>query len=282
MNKLININLATDYIRPEIKESAHKEWVMNGEDNKMYKDIITAYYGSPTNSSIIDSYARYVYGLGLNIQQNFISKTDLRKVCFDMVLFGEASFEVTAKGNLYHIEKNKLLPSKAVDGDIKSYWYCFDWSDTRKYEPKELPTWGYGKKSENQVFVIKAHQVGQFYFANPSYISALPYCEVESELANYYINHIKNGLSFGHVINVNGGKPESEEDLNKFSKQIRNQLTGSTNAGKFLLSFNDNKESETTITSLQVSDAHKQYDFLTQEAQNKICIAHKVVSGGGR
>jgi hypothetical protein len=86
-------------------------------------------------------------------------------------------------------------------------------------------------------------------------------------------------MSFGHVINVNGGKPESEEDLNKFSRQIRNQLTGSTNAGKFLLSFNDNKESETTISALQVSDAHKQYDFLTQEAQNKICIAHKVVSG---
>jgi hypothetical protein len=86
-------------------------------------------------------------------------------------------------------------------------------------------------------------------------------------------------MSFGHVINVNGGKPESEEDLNKFSKQIRNQLTGSTNAGKFLLSFNDNKESETTISALQVSDAHKQYDFLTQEAQNKICISHKVVSG---
>jgi hypothetical protein len=86
-------------------------------------------------------------------------------------------------------------------------------------------------------------------------------------------------MSFGHVINVNGGKPESEEDLNKFSRQIRNQLTGSTNAGKFLLSFNDNKESETTISALEVSDAHKQYDFLTQEAQNKICISHKVVSG---
>ena len=279
INNIINLNLAKDYVRPEIKETAGKEWVMNGEDNQMYKDIITAYYGSPTNSSIVDSYARYVYGMGLNIQQNFITKTDLRKVCFDMVLFGEASFEVTPKGNLYHIEKNKLLPSKAIDGEIKSYWYCFDWSDTRKYEPKEIPTFGFGKKTENQVYVVKASQVGQFYFANPSYISALPYCEVESELANYYVNHIKNGMSFGHVINVNGGKPESEEDLNKFSKQIRNQLTGSNNAGKFLLSFNDNKESETTISALEVSDAHKQYDFLTQEAQNKICIAHKVVSG---
>ena len=279
INKIEVLNLAKEYIRPEIKESANKDWVMNGEDNQMYKDIIAAYYGSPTNSAIIDSYARYIYGLGLNIQQSFITKTDLRKICFDMVLFGEASFEVTPNGNLYHIEKDKLLPNKAEDGEIKSYWYSFDWSDVRKYEPKQIPSFGYGKKNENKVFVIKSNQVGQFYFGNPSYISALPYCEVESELANYYVNHIKNGMSFGHVINVNGGKPESEEDLNKFSKQIRNQLTGSNNAGKFLLSFNDNKESETTISALEVSDAHKQYDFLTQEAQNKICISHKVVSG---
>lgn len=277
--KIEVLKLAKEYIRPEIKESPNKDFVMNGENNQMYKDIIASYYGSPTNSAIIDSYARYIYGLGLNIDQNFVSKTDLRKVCFDMVLFGEASFEVTPKGNLYHIEKNKLLPNKAEDGEIKAYWFCFDWDNQQKYPPKRIPTYGFGKKTESQVYVIKANNVGQFYFGNPSYISALPYCEVESELANYYVNHIKNGMSFGHVINVNGGKPESEEDLNKFSRQIRNQLTGSTNAGKFLLSFNDNKESETTISALQVSDAHKQYDFLTQEAQNKICIAHKVVSG---
>jgi hypothetical protein len=277
--KIEVLKLAKEYIRPEIKESPNKDWVMNGEDNQMYKDIIASYYGSPTNSAIIDSYARYIYGLGLNVEQNFVTKTDLRKICFDMVLFGEASFEVTPKGNIYHIEKNKLLPNKAEEGEIKAYWFCFDWDDQKKYPPKKIPTYGFGKKTENQVFVIKSNQVGQFYFGNPSYISALPYCEVESELANYYVNHIKNGMSFGHVINVNGGKPESEEDLNKFSRQIRNQLTGSTNAGKFLLSFNDNKESETTISALQVSDAHKQYDFLTQEAQNKICIAHKVVSG---
>lgn len=277
--KIEVLKLAKEYVRPEIKESNSKDWVMNGDDNQMYKDIIACYYNSPTNSAIIDSYSRYVYGLGLNVQQDFISKTDLRRICFDMVLFGEASFEVTPKGKLYHIDKSKLLPNKAEDGEIKAYWYSFDWSNEKKFPAKKIPVYGFGKKTENQVFVIRSAQVGQFYFGNPSYISALPYCEVESELANYYVNHIKNGLSFGHIINVNGGKPESEEDLNKFSKQIRNQLIGSTNAGKFLLSFNDNKESETTISALEVSDAHKQYDFLTQEAQNKICISHKVVSG---
>jgi hypothetical protein len=273
------IKLAADYVRPVIKESMGKDWVMNGEANQMYKDIINSYYGSPTNSAIIDSYSRFIFGKGLNIKQDFISKKDLRKICNDLVLFGEASIEVLKDGKLTHADKSKLLPNKAKDGKIESYWYSFDWDEQRKYEPKEIPAFGFGKGSESQIYIISSYQIGQFYFNNPSYISSLPYCELESELANYFVNHIKNGLSFGHVINVNGGKPESEEDVKKHSNKIRRELTGSNNAGKFLLSFNNNKEEETTVSALEVSNAHEQYTFLTQEAQDKICVAHKVVSG---
>jgi hypothetical protein len=273
------IKLAADYVRPVIKESMSKEWVMNGEDNRMYKDIINSYYGSATNSAIIDSYSRFIFGKGLNIQQDFISKKDLRKICADLVMFGEASIEILKDGNLKHADKSKILPAKAKDGKIESYWYSFDWADLRKYPAKEIKAFGYGQDSESQIYIISSYQIGQFYFNNPSYISALPYCELESELANYYVNHLKNGLSFGHVINVNGGKPESEEDIKKHSQKIRNELTGSTNAGKFLLSFNNNKEEATTVEALEVSNAHEQYTFLTQEAQDKICVAHKVVSG---
>jgi len=273
------IKLAADYVRPVIKESMSKDWVMNGEDNQMYKDIINSYYGSATNSAIINSYSRFTFGKGLNIQQDFISKKDLSKICADLVMFGEASIEILKDGNLKHADKSKILPAKAKDGKIESYFYSFDWMDLRKYPAKEIKAFGYGQGSESQIYIVSSYQIGQFYFNNPSYISALPYCELESELANYYVNHVKNGLSFGHVINVNGGKPESEEDIKKHSQKIRNELTGSTNAGKFLLSFNNNKEEATTVEALEVSSAHEQYTFLTQEAQDKICVAHKVVSG---
>lgn len=278
VNKLQVIKMA-NYVRPEIKEVSNKDWVMNGNNNVMYTEIIDAYYGSPTNSAIIDSYTRMVYGLGLNIEQSFITKKDLKMICADIVMFREAAFELLKDGTIKHVPKQKVLPNKAEDGNIKKYWYSFDWSDTRKYEPKPIPAYGYGKKTGSQIYVIRDYQVGQFYFSNPSYISALPYCELESELANYYINHVKNGLSFGHIINVNGGQPESEEQKQAFDRQITRQLTGSTNAGKFLISYNDNKETATTVEALEVSDAHQQYQFLTEEAQNKICVAHKVVSG---
>lgn len=278
INKLQVIQMS-NYVRPEIKEKSNKDWVENGEGNEMYTEIIDAYYGSPTNSAIIDSYSRMIFGLGLNVNQNFVSKKELKKVCTDMALFGEASVEIKPDGKIVHVPKQKVLPSKAVDGVVKSYWYSFDWENTRKYEPIEIPAFGFAKRRESSIYVFRDYQVGQFYFSNPSYISALPYCELESELANYYINHVKNGLSFGHIINVNDGIPESEEVKNKMDKQIQKQLTGSSNAGKFLISYNENKDKATTVEALEVSNAHEQYQFLTKEAQDKICIAHKVVSG---
>jgi hypothetical protein len=277
--KIEVIQMTADYVRPIIKEAMGKQWVMNGQDNKMYKDIIASYYGSPTNSAIIDSYSRFVFGKGLNIEQDFIDKKELRKLCSDLVLFGECSIEVLPNGILKHADKSKILPSKSIDGEIQSYWYSFDWEDQMKHKPIEIAAYGFGTEKESQIYIISSYQIGQFYFNNPSYISSLPYCELEIELGNYYVNHVKNGLSFGHIINVNGGKPESEEDLKKHSKKIRTDLTGSTNAGKFLLSYNNNKDEETTVSALEVSNAHEQYQFLTEEAQTKICIAHKVVSG---
>ena len=39
--------------------------------------------------------------------------------------------------------------------------------------------------------------------------------------------------------------------------------------GKFILAFNDNKEASADITPVQLSDAHNQYQFLSDEASKK-------------
>ena len=62
------------------------------------------------------------------------------------------------------------------------------------------------------------------------------------------------------------------------TQAIRQHLTGSSNAGKFFLNWNDSKESEITISNLEVSDAHKQYAYLSAEARQQLCTAHKLTS----
>ena len=285
-----------NYQRPEIKESASKEWVLNGDKNSFYQDIIDAYNGSPTNSAIIDSYSQFIYGKGLTSPQKLlrpsdfafiqgmISKADLRKVCKDFEMFGEASVEVIYKNNkvdkVVHVAKQRIAPAKANDeGDIDTYFYSYDFSKESKYKPKPFPAFGFGSgANRSEIYVFHDYQVGQFYYANPSWVSAIAWAKLEEEISNYCVNHIKKGLSFGHIINMNSGVQESEEAAQLYAQRIKQKLTGSENAGSFFINFNDNKDTAITIEPLEVSNAHEQYNYLSAEAKHQLMTAHRLTS----
>jgi hypothetical protein len=296
MEKLQIINLS-NYIRPEIREVAGKKWVLNGDKNSFYQTIIDAYNGSPTNSAIIDSYSQFIYGKGLTSDDkakkpsewaaimSLVSKKDLRKICKDFEMFGEASIEVKYINNkiqrCFHIAKQRIAPEVAnEEGDITGYYYSYDFSNVNKYKPERFDAFGFGEGSNerSEIYIFRDYQVGQFYYSNPSYVSGISWAKMEEEISNYSINHIQKGLSFGHIINMNCGIQESAETIQENTRQIRNHLTGSQNAGAFFLNWNDNKESEITISALEVSDAHQQYAYLSAEARQQLCTSHKLTS----
>jgi hypothetical protein len=294
--RVFDIQLS-NYIRPEIKEVQGKKWVLNGRNNEFYKTIIDAYNGSTTNSAIIDSYANFIYGKGIDSNEKLtkpkewsalntiFDKKELRKICKDFEMFGEASVEVKYVNNevkkVYHIAKERVAPEVAnEDGDITGYWYSYDFSNVQKYKPERYDAFGFGSGSgeRSEIYIIKDYQVGQFYYSNPSYVSGLSWAKFEEEFQNYCIKHIQNGLSFGYIINMNAGVQASEIEIMETTRRIRENLTGSNKAGNFFLNWNDNKDSEITITALEVSEAHKQYEYLTAEARQQLCTAHKLTS----
>lgn len=296
MDKLQVINLS-NYIRPEIKEVSGKKWVLNGDKNSFYQTIIDAYNGSPTNSAVIDSYSQFIYGKGLTSKDkakkpsewaaimSLLSKKDLRKICKDFEMFGEASLEIKYINNkiqrCFHIPKQRIAPEVAnEDGDITGYYYSYDFSNVNKYKPERFDAFGYGEGlgERSEIYVIHDYQVGQFYYSNPSYVSGISWAKMEEEISNYSVNHIQKGLSFGHIINMNAGVQPSEETIMQNTHQIRQHLTGSSNAGAFFLNWNDDKEHEITVTALEVSDAHQQYAYLSAEARQQLCTAHKLTS----
>jgi hypothetical protein len=280
----IEIIKLSSYVRPDVYERHGKDWVLNGENNEFYQYIIDRYNGSSTNSAIIDSYSRMIYGLGLNIDIPLFNKKEVRKIVKDFEMFEEASFEIIYKGGkplkIVHTPKEKIAPEKAnEEGKITAYWYCYDWSNQRKYPPKRIDAYGFGKGGDrSEIFVIKDYQVGQFYFSNPSYVSALQYAKVEEEISNFFINHVQNKFMVSTIINLNNGVPESEEERNKISREYKGGTTGTNNAGVVVVAFNDSKENATTIEQVQIVDAYQQYEFLSREAQQKLMVAHKVVS----
>jgi hypothetical protein len=273
-----------------------KGYVLNGKDNKNYQYVIDRYKYSPTNATIIDSYSNYIYGKGLTAKYRadnanqfaevlkLISKKELKKIVKDYAVFHEASVEVilARSGNkiveVNHLPKNKVVPNKVDDeGEIASYWFSYDWSDLRKYPAKEIPAFTKNTTEKRTVFIFKEYNIDEFYFARPSYFSGLNYAELEEEISIYCVNHIKNGLSAGHIINFNDGEADPEVK-DAIERNIDRKLAGATNSGKRILSFNSNKENATTVEAIEISDAHQQYQFLSEEARRQLMVAHKVTS----
>jgi hypothetical protein len=282
------------YIKPAIVEVKSKDWVLNGQYNSFYKYIIDRYNGSSTNAAIINSYVDLIYGQGLqntngSIEdwmkfRKMISPEEIRKIVSDFEMFGEATMQIIkANGSdklpyIYHLPKDKTAPKKVNDDDeIEGYYYSEDWKKANTVEPDFFPMLDPNSSEAAMCFAIRPYKAGKKYFSDPDYLAGLQYAELEEEISNYYISHIKNGLSFGYIINIPDGNSYTPEEKDEMERKIKQKLVGSTQAGKFIINFNGRDEA-ITVTALEVNDAHRQWEYLTGEARQQLLTAHRVTS----
>ena len=288
------ITLAS-YVKPQIVENKNKNWVLNGPKNSFYQYIIDRNNGSATNSSINSTYISLIYGRGLDFKdglqgvndwallQKYLRPQELRKVIADFQIFNEYSVQVIrTKGgglsSIKHLPKQLVAPSiKNEDGEIESYWYSEDWTNTNKYRPEEFSAFGTSKDAI-EIYVGRPYRVGDEYISSPDYLAGLQYAEMEEEISNLNISSIRNGLSAGYIINIPDGKSWGDEEKDEFERQVKKKLTSSSNASNFIISFNG-RDVEIDITPFPVNDnIHKQWDFLTKECKTQLMTAHRVIS----
>ncbi len=291
--KLITL---TSYSRPPLMEDKSRDWVMNGRNNEYYNYIVDRNNGSPTNSSINQSYSTLIYGKGLRTSsgsigaenwgrlQTILRPRELRKMVADFQVFGEFSFEVieTKGGELHsltHIPKQMVIPSIANEkNQIEHYWFSKNWRKYTDVENTPVSYNAYGAAKGNSIYVAKPYVVGAEYFGSPSYSSALVFAEMEEEIANVQISSIKNGLSAGYIIQIPNGTNYTPEEKEEFERQVKRKLTSSSNSSNFIISFND-QEVAIDVTPFPVnSNVHKQWDSIQEQCKTQLMTAHKVIS----
>ena len=289
------VNLST-YTSPEIKEVNGENWIEYGADNNYFQYLIDRYNGSPTNNAAINGISQAIYGKGLNATDSnrkpneyaqmiaLFKKDVVRKVCYDLKLMGNAAIQVIYSKDrskivqLEHIPIETLRAEKCDEnGEIPAYYYFDDWANIKRSdEPLRIPAYGMSKEGI-EIYYIKPYKSGFYYYSPVDYQGGLQYAELEEEVSNYHLNNIMNGLAPSMLINFNNGTPNQQE-RQLIEKKIAQKFSGTSNAGKFILAFNDNKESQAEITPVQLSDAHNQYQFLSEESTQKIMVAHRIVS----
>ena len=299
MNKELNlsvVNVNGQNSLPIITEDTKTRyaWVpfgVFGHDD-FFAAVNLTYNTSTTTAACIEGISDLIYGKGLyskdetfnDTLNRLIPQEDIKRLAFDLKLFGNGALQIywndehTKIIKMYHVPVQTLRAEKIFDNPrIQNYYYCTDWKDQRKIrDKKKIPA--FGTSSEKmEIFWVKNYSPNLYYYSMPDWVSAMQFSLVEAELSNLHINNIENGFLPMVMLNMNNGVPAPEE-RQTIEDLLYAKFTGTNNAGKFMLSFNDDVATKPTIDVINIDNLHEKFKYVAEYAQDRILVAHRITS----
>lgn len=283
-----------EYKAKSYAETANSEGFMNyGDDNMFPQYLIDLYHSSATHNALCTSIAYMIFGDGVQADtlearlklEEWGLDDEIRKACLDLKIQGGFALEIAYNLGRTSIKKVKHCPFERIrsaevndDEKVEFYYYSEDWSN-KQIEPVKVRCFNHEDRNEypHQILYVKPFSPGSYYYPKPDYVGSINYIELDKEIGTYHINNIKNGLAPSFTIHFKNGVP-SQEERHKIRNDIERQLAGATNAGKFLVTYSDQPDRKPDFEPFPLSDADKQYQFLSEEVTAKIMVGHRVTS----
>ena len=289
------VNLAQQDV-PVIREDVKTRynWVPFGiyMQDDFYPAVTEAYQTSTTNAACVEGISDLIFGKGLYTKNTaftdqlskLLPQEETKRVIFDLKLYGNGAYQViwnddhTKIIKFYHIPVQTLRAEKIYDNPkIENYFYCVDWFDMNSQKLKiKIPAFGTSNE-KREILWVKNYAPGKYYYSIPDWISALQFSQVEAELSNLHINNIENGFLPLVMVNMNNGIPAPEE-RDTIEDLIERKFTGTRNAGRFMISFNDDAAQKPTIDTIQIENLHEKFQYVADYAQDRILVAHRITS----
>lgn len=261
-----------------------KKWVSYGNNNRYPDYLWWQYTNCPTQQAIIDAKTAFTMGNGINCGKDIVNTADetldevLRKCVFDLHLFGGFAIQVVygRGGDILEIYWADFAKLRINSQGNKVYWsdswhgYNFRPTEYDVFNPKMS-----GKTT--QILYYRGTTCRSFY-PLPSYISATDAINTEIEIQNYHLNAIHNGFAVNAIVNFNNGVPDDDE-RQEIEEKINQKFAGSNNAGRTLISWNEDKDKATTVERLESDNLDKKFAQLAKDTQEAIFVAHRITSG---
>ncbi|NBW13689.1 MAG: phage portal protein [Caulobacteraceae bacterium] len=293
MANIVNVNLK-DYTPVSATERPDRGgWISYGVDNLFPQYLADLAETSPIHGALCISIGDMIAGKGVSAgaYQNRADELNLNAVSYDLAhdykKYGGFYMEVIYSVDRSRVAQIKHLPFTecrlAVSGEdelITGIFHSNDWTATKKKKnkPTFLPVFNSLKKTEEakQVYYCFRHTSG-FIYPKPDYWSAVNYIELSKQIGIFHVNGISNGMFPSAIVSFFNGQqdPETQKDI---IRDWEGKLSGSRNAGKFIMSFNEPGTTAPSITPLTVNDADKLYEYLTTTSRTEVMIAHRVTT----
>lgn len=287
---------------PIYKEVKGKDYIFYGERNDYPNYLLRIYNNSAKHNAIVTGKVDYICGNGWNAKSEdemekakafgMIDRVNTKeeslneltnKLVTDLTLFGGYYLQVIwtkATGEiaeLYHVDYYKVRTNL----DNSEFYVSDNWIKNDNVNPRPdfetFPAFDPNNTTGSQILYFKEYRAGANTYSLPDYRGAISYIELDISIGEYHLNSINNGMFSSKLINLNGGKVSQEEE-DRIERQFKNKFSGSKNAGKFMLAFNDSKENEPSIIDLSGTELDKHFDLLNKTVQQEIFSGHKVTS----
>ena len=308
MENILSVNLSTT-TAPLVTEVRGKHWIDYGTEDwaNLYPQfLIDLYYNSSTQAAIINATAEMIAGENIVIEdeeerdleavvklKKFFNSANsnetlqevIKKIAFDFKLQGAFALNIvwsqdrTQIAEIYHIGVDKIRAEKPNEiGKVEGYYVSADWSNTRMNKPYRVPTFNTNDRtSPNQILYTGLYSPNMNAYHTPDYVAANNWALVDQRVAEFHLNNISNGFAGSFLISFANGVPTQEERF-QIEQSLAAKFTGADNAGKFILTFSDDKTRTPEITAISPSDLDKQYLALQELLVQNILTGHRVTS----
>lgn len=290
--KKVNIQLAalSPYVQTNIVENVEKEvngkdFIAWGDDNKYPNYLFGLYSECATLQSVVNGTADFINGNDVicnipNFSKTINKKGDtindlIQHIAMDYLIFGGYAIQVIKDFNndiseLYWVDFSKLRSDKKNE----IFFYSEDWNKSYgRVKCLTYPKFGKDDTAPTSIYYYKGNKTRTVY-PTPIYNASIIACELEKKINHFHLNEISNNFLTSKIVNFNSGTPD-DELKNEIEKNLNEKFSGSDNAGRIMISFNDSKENETTVTDLSTDDFATRYDALAKRTKEQIFTAFR-------
>jgi len=266
------------YLLDNYRRSSKHNAIVNGKVN-----YIVGGGWQPGEKMTVEQQARYAkFFDGLSEHDDLNDITE--KLVLDLEIFNGFAVAVTWN-KMGTIAKMEHIPFEKirVDKDERMFQVA-DWynDDMVQLYPKigdveKIPAFDADNRIGKQLFYYRVYAAGVKSYPLPEYMGGLAWIEADVQVANFHNNNLRNNFWGGYLINFNNGIPTPEEQ-GDIERQIKRKFSGTDNAGRFVVTFNDDVSKAPTLEPLTPSDMDKQFEILNKAIQQEIFISHRVVN----
>lgn len=285
------------YVLPKMKENkANGGYLTYGDDNKYPDYLLNAFMGCSLHQAIAQRKVDEIVANGLYSASNnenlnaFIKSANrsgislneiFRKCCLDYEIYGGFTLQIIyAKGST--AKKPKIAEIRYIDLrkfrfnlEADKLRYAKDWS-LQRVKTIDYDLYDESDPTGVKIFYYSGPLTREWYPV-PQYIGSMPAIETAIEISNFNLNQIRNGFFPSIMVSFLNGEP-TEEEKAFIEKKMTEKWGGSSQAGKAIFTFADNKDAAPKIDTIQQPDLDKRFLNLQMSVRDEIFVGHRVTT----